>query len=378
LRKTVRAAWAVLSAFAVESAVFGLAVLPAVVFWEWHLRWHVRPAWARIVVLAMSLVPAYAVFAVCLMALSAFAMRVLGWRTPVNAEMRIADLEWPLLDWGRYLASTHLVRLFAGALLRATPLWTMYLRWNGARVGHRVFVNSLQVMDHNLLEFGEGVVIGSAAHLSGHTVERGVVKTGAVRLGRNVTIGVGSVIGIDVEIGAETQVGALSVVPKHERLVPGAAYAGAPARRIDLDREETTMTVRTTGYGLSVDVALPYGKAVERAREELGKEGFGVLTEIDVQQTLKKKLDVDFRPYVILGACNPPLAHRALSAERNIGLLLPCNVIVYAGDEPGRSVVAALDPVVQLRVAGNPALEPLAQEVRARLERVLARVASPV
>jgi len=136
------------------------------------------------------------------------------------------------------------------------------------------------------------------------------------------------------------------------------------------------MTTQTTGYGLRVEVALPYEQAVDRTRTELGKEGFGVLTEIDVRQTLKKKLDVEFRPYVILGACNPPLAHQALTAERDIGLLLPCNVIVYASDVPGRSVVAALDPVAQLRLAGNTALAPLARDVRRRLERVLAATAA--
>lgn len=127
----------------------------------------------------------------------------------------------------------------------------------------------------------------------------------------------------------------------------------------------------TIRYGLKAEVPLPYERAVERAREELGKEGFGVLTEIDVKATLKKKLDVEFRPYVILGACNPPLAHRALSEERDIGLLLPCNVVVYATDTPGRSIVAALDPVAQLGLAGRQDLLPVAQEVRARMERVL-------
>ena len=135
------------------------------------------------------------------------------------------------------------------------------------------------------------------------------------------------------------------------------------------------MTSPKIGYGLKVDVPLPYERAVERAREELGKEGFGVLTEIDVKATLKKKLDVEFRPYVILGACNPPLAHRALSAERDIGLLLPCNVIVYAADTPGSSVGAALDPVAQLSLAGRGDLLPVAQDVRARMERVLQGIA---
>jgi non-ribosomal peptide synthetase-like protein len=171
------------------------------------------------------------------MLLSALAMRALGWRSPAAAELRIADMTWPLLVWGRYLVAAYLVRIVAGALLRATPLWAMYLRLNGARVGRGVFINSLQVSDHNLLELGDGVVIGSDAHVSGHTVEGGVVKTGAIRLGRKVTIGVGSVIGIDVEIGPGTLVGALSLVPKHRRLDAGAMYAGVPAKRVDLKRE---------------------------------------------------------------------------------------------------------------------------------------------
>jgi len=122
---------------------------------------------------------------------------------------------------------------------------------------------------------------------------------------------------------------------------------------------------------MQVEVALPYDRAVERAREELAKEGFGVLTEIDVKATLKKKLDVEFRPYIILGACNPPLAHQALSAEPDIGLLLPCNVIVYATDDPGRSLVAVIDPVTQLEITGNKQIGPVAEQVRGKMERVL-------
>ncbi len=130
-----------------------------------------------------------------------------------------------------------------------------------------------------------------------------------------------------------------------------------------------------TPYGLSIQVALPYEVTVERAREELSKEGFGILTEIDVRATFKKKLDVDFRPYVILGACNPPLAYRALTAEPDIGLLLPCNVIVYTGDTPDSTNVVAIDPVVQLGITGNAELESVADDVRQRLERVLANLA---
>lgn len=131
------------------------------------------------------------------------------------------------------------------------------------------------------------------------------------------------------------------------------------------------MITQTTPYGIGTTVALDYDRAVERTREELAKEGFGVLSEIDVAATLKKKLDVDFRPYVILGACNPSLAHRALTAERDLGLLLPCNVIVYAGDRPGESVVAAMDPVQALALTGNDDIRPIAEDVRKRLTRVL-------
>lgn len=134
------------------------------------------------------------------------------------------------------------------------------------------------------------------------------------------------------------------------------------------------MIAQTTPYGISTTVPLDYDDALARTREALAREGFGVLTEIDVQATLKKKLDVAFRRYIILGACNPPLAHQALSAERDIGLLLPCNVIVYEADEPGRSVVAAMDPVEALALTQRTDIVPLAQEVRGRLERVLADV----
>ena len=124
-------------------------------------------------------------------------------------------------------------------------------------------------------------------------------------------------------------------------------------------------------YGFRKTLHATVDEADARVRDELKKEGFGVLTEIDVKATMKAKLDVDFRPYKILGACNPPLAHKALSEEIDIGLLLPCNVVVYAGDEEGTAVVSVLDPVKQLGVAGRDDLAPMAEEVQARMRRVL-------
>jgi uncharacterized protein (DUF302 family) len=118
-------------------------------------------------------------------------------------------------------------------------------------------------------------------------------------------------------------------------------------------------------------VSLPFEQAIARTREALSVEGFGILSEIDVRATLQKKLQVEFRPYTILGACNPPLAYKALTAERDIGVLLPCNVAVYEGDDPGESVIAAVDPEVSLGRVGNTELAPLAKEVKQRLRRVL-------
>ena len=123
-------------------------------------------------------------------------------------------------------------------------------------------------------------------------------------------------------------------------------------------------------YYIATELTMSYAEAVEKTRAALAEEGFGVLTEIDVKATLKKKLGVDFRDYCILGACNPPFAHRALQAESLIGLLLPCNVVVQE-KETGVVEVAAIDPVEAMQVVGKAELAPLAEEVRGKLRSVI-------
>jgi uncharacterized protein (DUF302 family) len=128
-------------------------------------------------------------------------------------------------------------------------------------------------------------------------------------------------------------------------------------------------------YGFSKILDVPYAEAVEKTRAALKQEGFGVLTEIDMKEKLKEKLGVDFRNYVILGACNPPLAYKTLQEDINIGLLLPCNVIVYEAEEAGKSVIAAIDARTMLSVVeDNATLNAVASEVNEKLQRVVAQV----
>jgi len=127
-------------------------------------------------------------------------------------------------------------------------------------------------------------------------------------------------------------------------------------------------------YGLVRQVNLTYAQAVERVTATLKEQGFGILTEIDVKKTLKAKLDKDFVPYIILGACNPPLAYRALSTEIDIGLLLPCNVCVYEDPSSHKTMISAVDPMTLVDLTGRKELEPVATEVRAKLLAALAAV----
>ena len=125
-------------------------------------------------------------------------------------------------------------------------------------------------------------------------------------------------------------------------------------------------------YGFSKTVDLSFEQTIEKVTEELKKEGFGVLTTIDVKNTLKKKIDVDFKKYTILGACNPPIAHKALQTEEELGLLLPCNVIVYEKDN--QTKVSMFDPMLMTNIVDNEKMGPIAKEVKEKLQRVLAEV----
>lgn len=125
-------------------------------------------------------------------------------------------------------------------------------------------------------------------------------------------------------------------------------------------------------YGFSKSVDLSFEQTIDKVTDELKKEGFGVLTSIDVKETLKKKINVDFKKYTILGACNPPIAHKALLEEEELGLLLPCNIIVYEKED--KTVVSVFDPMIMTKVIDNEKIVPVAGQVKEKLERVLQSV----
>ncbi len=132
--------------------------------------------------------------------------------------------------------------------------------------------------------------------------------------------------------------------------------------------------VKNRDYGISRTIDASFDDVIERTREALKQEGFGVLSEIRMDEKLKEKLGVDFGRYAILGACNPALAYRTLQEDINIGLFLPCNVIVYEMNDPAKTVVAAIDPIEMMSMVGNPAINLVATEVHARLQKVLEHI----
>lgn len=233
MSRVARVTWAGASLVLTESAIFGLSMVPALMTWLWFFELKVTPAWLDLMIMGVTFVPAYLIFAISFVLLSALLTGLFGWRAPDNARMPLESMSWPLLDWGRYNISIYLAGMLAGPVLRTTPVWNVYMRLNGARIGRRVWINSLHLSDHNLLEFGNDVVIGSDVHMSGHTVERGIVLTARVRLERGVVVGAVSHVNIGVEAGERCQIGSLSVVPKFSRLEAHTTYVGAPLRRIE-------------------------------------------------------------------------------------------------------------------------------------------------
>jgi uncharacterized protein (DUF302 family) len=142
-----------------------------------------------------------------------------------------------------------------------------------------------------------------------------------------------------------------------------------------MENAASRQTVNSFNYGSTREVPMPFEEAVERTREVLKDEGFGVLSEIRMDEKLKEKLNVDFRKYIILGACNPPLAYKTVQADINIGLLLPCNVVVYEADDPNKSVVAVIDADAMMSVVGEkPEIVNVAAEVNEKLRRALEQV----
>jgi acetyltransferase-like isoleucine patch superfamily enzyme len=226
-----RIACTVAAIVVIETIVCGASALPIV--WAWRTmavhtaRW---PLPARLLAFSVAFAPSYVLFVLCLMGWSALAMRLTGARTPADATLRIADYSWPLMAWARSTAIIHVVRVTSGSLFRGSPIWTAFARLAGARVGRRVYINTTSISDYNLIELEDDVVIGADVHVSGHTVEDGLLKTGRVRIGRSATIGLGTVVDIDVEIGERCRVGALSLIPKHSRLGAGRTYAGVPVK----------------------------------------------------------------------------------------------------------------------------------------------------
>ena len=221
--------------FLSQSLIFGLAVLPALVFWQFVFDFsrgiEFLDPYGRYVIIATSLIPSYAIFAIALMFLSAGWNRLMGWRT-TEGEYPLADINWNVVKFGSYNASIHLVRVFCGEVMRTTPLWTWYLKANGAKIGKGCYVNSARLFDHNLLVLHDKAVIGGDAKLVAHLVERGKVTATPVVLGRNAVIGINTVIGPGVVVGENSAVGAMSFVPKYTKVPPNEAWGGVPARPI--------------------------------------------------------------------------------------------------------------------------------------------------
>ena len=224
-----------------QSILFGLAVLPALVFWQ-VIREITRGfpffdpyGWYAIV--ATSLIPAYMIFSIALMFMSAGFNRLMRWRTEAG-EYRIDEYDWRVIRWACYNGSISVVRIFCGETMRVTPMWTYYLKANGAKIGPGVYVNTAKLNDHNLLILEEKAVVGGDAKLVAHLAEKGMIKAQPVILRKRAVVGINTVIGPGVEIGEGSAVGAMSFVPKGTKIPPNQAWGGVPARPIKQYEED--------------------------------------------------------------------------------------------------------------------------------------------
>jgi acetyltransferase-like isoleucine patch superfamily enzyme len=220
----------ILQIVVVESLVIGIAALPAVAFWNWIGGVRVWEPWIlRTMVLSVSLVPAYLLFACALMALTALFCRGLRWYAP-RGEHSIRALSPEVLRWVKYSVAGHVVRMLCGELFRATPVWSWFVRAMGASVGRGVHINSKAIYDFNLVTLEERVVVGGRAQISCHFVEGGLLKVAPVVFRKGSTIGTASIVSPGVEVGEGGQIGALSFATKHTRIPAHTAYGGVPAR----------------------------------------------------------------------------------------------------------------------------------------------------
>ncbi|HUR68851.1 MAG TPA: hypothetical protein VM370_06350 [Candidatus Thermoplasmatota archaeon] len=224
-----------------QSFLFGFAVLPALLFWNF-----VRGSAGSIpfvgtylayVIIAMSLIPAYLIFSLTLMFASAGFNRLMGWKTE-EGEYPIYEYDWRVVKWACYNGSISVVRIFCGEPMRVTPFWTMYLKANGAKIGPKVYVNTARLNDHNLLILEERAVVGGDAKLIAHLAEKGMIKAQPVILRKRAVLGINSVVGPGVEIGEGSAVGARSFVPKGTKIPPNQAWGGVPARPIKQYEED--------------------------------------------------------------------------------------------------------------------------------------------
>ncbi len=233
--RTFRYAVGAASLVVSQSLLFGLAVLPALLFWQFLTEASEGVAfldpYGRYLIIATSLIPSYYLFATAFMFLSAGWCRLARWRTTEGA-YPIHDANWTVVRWASYNAAIQLVRVFCGEIMRTTPLWTWYLKANGAKVGRGCYVNSARLFDHNLLVLKDKSVVGGDAKLVAHLVERGRVVATPVVLGRNSVVGINTVISPGVVVGDNSAVGAMSFVPKNVRIPANEAWGGVPARPI--------------------------------------------------------------------------------------------------------------------------------------------------